>query len=155
MRRSILATSTLTLSISCSLCMGRLPISIPTLVGSNLVDEHFSSCNIEREECSSRCCVHVILRSLVQAMEEVLNDKSFFHAMVWACCNVFLKTFSGFRDCLILELFKTGNPILKGIGFAHRKVLDQKSIGARIPSVKRVIVGVEPHLCFPKQREWE
>ena len=70
-------------------CMGRLPISLPTLVGSNLVDERSSSCNIEGEECSSHCCVHVILRSLVQAMEEVLNGKPFFHAVVWACCNVF------------------------------------------------------------------
>ena len=31
----------------------------------------------------------------------------------------------------------------------------QKSIGARTPSVERILVGVEPHLCFPKQREWE
>jgi len=88
-------------------------------------------------------------------MEEVLNDKPFFHVMVWACCNVFLKTFPGFRDCLILELFKTGNPVPKGVGFAHQKVLDQKSIGTRIPSVESFLVGVEPRLCFPKQREWE
>jgi len=88
-------------------------------------------------------------------MEEVLNGKPFFHAVVWACCNVFLKTFPGFWDCLVLELFKTGNPIPKGIGFAHWKVLDQKSIGAHNPSVERVLVGVEPRLCFPKKREWE
>src|SRR6185503_615962 len=81
-----------------SFCMGRLPICLPTLVGNNLVDEHFSSCNIEGEECSSCCCVHVILRSLVQAMEEVLNDKPFFHAVVWACCCVLQKTFPGFHS---------------------------------------------------------
>ena len=104
--------------------MGRLPISLPTLVGSNLVDERSSSYNIEGEECSSRCCAHVILRSLVQAMEEVLNDKPLFHAVVWACCNVFLETFLGFLDCFVLELLKTGNPVPKGVGFAHRKVLD-------------------------------
>jgi len=144
-----------TVNFMYSLCMGRLPICLPTLVGNNLVDEHSSSCNIEGEECSSRYCVHVILRSLVQAIEEVLNDKLFFHAVVWACCNVFLKTFPGFRDCHILELLKTGNSVPKGIGFAHRKVLDQKSIGARIPSVESFLEGVEPHLCFPKQREWE
>jgi len=88
-------------------------------------------------------------------MEEVLNDKTFFHAVVWACCNVFLKAFPGFRNCLVLELFKTINPVPKGIGFAHRKVLDQKSIGAHIPCVECFLVGVEPRLCFPKQREWE
>ena len=101
------------------------------------------------------CCVHVILQSLVKAMEEVLNDKPFFHTVVWACCNVFLKTFPSFRDCFVLELFKTGNPVPKGIGVAHRKVLDQKSIGAYIPSVECVLVGVERRLCFPKKREWE
>ena len=101
------------------------------------------------------CCVHVILQSLVKAMEEVLNDKPFFHTVVWACCNVFLETFPGFRDCFVLELLKTGNPIPKGIGFAHRKVLDQKSIGARIPCVEFFLEGVEPRLCYPKQREWE
>ena len=88
-------------------------------------------------------------------MEEVLNDEPFFYAMVWACYNVFLKTFPGFRDCLVLELFKTGNPVPKGIGLAHRKILDQKSIGARIPSVEYFLVGVKPRLYFPKQREWE
>jgi len=88
-------------------------------------------------------------------MKDVLNDKPFFHAVVWACCNVFLKTFPDFRDCLILELLKTENPVPKGICFAHRKVLDQKYIGARIPIDECVLVGAEPHLCFSKQREWE
>jgi len=97
----------------------------------------------------------MILRSLVQAMEEVLKDKPFFHAVVWACCNVFLETFLGFLDCFVLELLKTGNPVPKGVGFAHRKVLDQKSIGTRIPSIECMLVGVEPRLCFPNQREWE
>src|SRR6185312_6054351 len=101
------------------------------------------------------CCVHVILQSLVKAMEEVLNDKPFFHTVVWACCNVFLKTFQSFRDCFVLELLKTGNPVSKGVGFAHRKALDQKSIGARIPSAKFFLEGVKPRLCFSKQREWE
>ena len=84
-----------------------------------------------------------------------MNDKPFFHAVVWACCNVFLETFLGFLDCFVLELLKTGNLILKGVGFAHRKVLDQKSIRARIPSVESFLVGVKPRLCFPKQKEWE
>ena len=83
------------------------------------------------------------------------NDKTFFHAVVWACCNVLLKMFPGFQDCFVLELLKTGNPVLKGVDFAHQKVLDQKSIGTRIPSVESFLVGVEPRLCFPKQREWE
>jgi len=95
------------------------------------------------------------LQSLIQAMEEILNDKPFFDAVVWACCNIFLKTFPGIRDSFILELLKAGNPVPKGVGFAHRKVLDQKSIGARIPSVESIHAGVKQRLCFPKQREWE
>ena len=75
--------------------------------------------------------------------------------MVWACCNVFLKTFPGFRDCLVLELLKAGNPIPKGVDFSQWNVLVQKGIGARIPSVESFLVGVEPRLFFPKQREWE
>jgi hypothetical protein len=61
-------------------------------------------------------------------MEEVLNDQPLFHVMVWACCNVLLETFPGFRDYFILELLETGNPIPKGLGFAHQKVLGQECI---------------------------
>jgi hypothetical protein len=77
--------------------MGWLPISLPTLVGGNLVDEHLSSCNVEGEKCSSGCCIYLVLRSLTQAMEEVLDDQPLFDAVVWACCDVFLETFRASR----------------------------------------------------------
>ena len=75
-----------------------------------------------------------------------MNDKPFFHAVVWACYNVFLKTFPGFRDCLVLELFKTGNPIPKGIGFAHREILRQERIGASFPCGEVCFIGVKLRL---------
>jgi hypothetical protein len=100
-----------TINLVYSFYMGQLPIPLLTLVGGNLVDKQLSSCNIEREECSSRCHIHMILRSLAQAMEEVLNDKPFFHVMVLACCNIFVEKFPGFQNCLILELLKTANPV--------------------------------------------
>jgi len=56
-------------------------------------------------------------------MEEVMNDKPFFHAMVWTCFNVFLETIPGFRDYFILELLITRNPVPKGVGSSHQKVL--------------------------------
>jgi hypothetical protein len=88
-------------------------------------------------------------------MEEAWDDHPLFHAVVWACCDVFLETFLSFRDGFILELLKTRNPILKGIGFAHRKVLGQECIRAGNPCGECILVGVEPCLCFPKQKEWE
>jgi hypothetical protein len=52
----------------------------------------------------------------------------------------------------ILELLRTRKPILKGVGSAHRKVLGKEGTGAGIPTVECFLVGVEPHLCFSKQR---
>jgi hypothetical protein len=66
--------------------------------------------------------------------------------------NVLLEMFLGFRDGFILELLETGNPIPKGVGFAHRKALGQECIRSGIPCGECILVGVEPHLCFPKQR---
>jgi hypothetical protein len=86
-------------------------------------------------------------------MEEALNDKPLFHAVLWAWCNVILEMFPGFRNCFILELLEAGNPILNGVGFAHRKVLGQKCIRTGMPGGEWILVGVEPRLCFPKQRE--
>jgi hypothetical protein len=117
-----------TINLVYSFSTGRLPISHPTLVGGNLVDERLSSCNIKGEKCSSCYCIYVVLRSLTQAMEEVLNDQPLFHAVVWACCDVSLEMFPGFGDGFILELLKIGNPIPKGVGFAHRKVLARNAL---------------------------
>ena len=64
---------------------GWLPFSFPTLVGSYLVDQRLCSCNIERKEGTTRCCINVVLGLLIQAMEEVLNDQPLFYAVVWAC----------------------------------------------------------------------
>jgi hypothetical protein len=144
-----------TINLVYSFSTGWLPISLPTLVGGNLVNERLSSCNIESEECTSCCCVYVVLRPLAQATEEVLNDQPFFHSVVWACCNVILEMFPGFWVCLILVLLKTGNPVSKGVGFAHRKVLGQECIRTGITCGECIFVGVEPCLCFPMQRESE
>ena len=99
-----------------------LPFSFLTLVGSYLVNQHLSSCNIERKEGTTRCCVNVVLGLLIQAMEEVLNDQPLFYAVMWACLNVLLETFPDFRDALIWQLLNSGNPFLEGIGLAHWKV---------------------------------
>ena len=56
-------------------------------------------------------------------MEEVLNDQSFFYAVVWACLYVLLEMLPDFRDGLIWQLLDSDDPVPEGIGLAHWKVL--------------------------------
>ena len=80
---------------------GWLLVTSPTLVGSYLVDQRLCSRNIEREKGTIRCCIYVVLGLLIQAMEEVLNNQLFFHAVVWAWLYVLLQMLPGLWDCLI------------------------------------------------------
>ena len=61
---------------------GWLLVTSPTLIGGYLVNKRLRSCNIEREEGTTRCCIYVDLGLLIQAMEEVLDDQPFLHAVV-------------------------------------------------------------------------
>ena len=72
---------------------GRLLVTSPNLVGGYLVNQHLRSRNIEREKGTTRCCIYMVLGLLIQAVEEVLNNQPFLHAMVWACLYVLLHTF--------------------------------------------------------------
>ena len=80
---------------------GRLLVTSPTLIKGYLVNQYLCSRNIEREKGTIRCCIYVVLGLLIQAMEEVLNNQLFFHAVVCACLNVFLWTLPGLWDGLI------------------------------------------------------
>ena len=102
---------------------GWLPFSFPTLAGSYLVNQRLCSRNVKRKERTTCCCVNVVLGLLIQAMEEVLNDQSLFYAVVWKCLYVLLETLPDFRDGLIRQLLNSGDPVPKGIGLAHWKVL--------------------------------
>ena len=44
----------------------------------------------EREEGTTRCCIYVVVSLLIQAVEEILNNQPFLHAVVWACLCVLL-----------------------------------------------------------------
>ena len=96
-----------------------------------------------------------VLSWCVQAIEENLNDQPFLHAMVGACCNVLLESLPSFRNSFIRELLKSRDFASEGFGFAHRKILRQECIGAGFPCSEVCFVGVEPHLRFAEQREWE
>ena len=71
------------------------------MVGNYLVNQRLCSHDVERKERTTRYSVNVVLGLLIQAMEEVLNDQSFFYAVVWACLYVLLETLPDFRDGLI------------------------------------------------------
>jgi len=80
---------------------GWLLVTSPTLIGGYLVNKHLRSGNIEREEGTTRFYIYVVLGLLIQAMEEVLNNQPFFHAVVWACLYVLLQMLPGLWDGLI------------------------------------------------------
>ena len=80
---------------------GWLLFTSPTLIGGYLVYQRLHSHNIKREEGTTSCCIYVVLGLLIQAVEEVLNNQPFFHAVVWACLYVLLQTLPGLWNCLI------------------------------------------------------
>ena len=80
---------------------GWLLVTSPTLIGGYLVNKCLCSRNIKREERTTRCYIYVVLGLLIQAMEEVLNNQLFFHAVVWAWLYVLLQMLPGLWDGLI------------------------------------------------------
>jgi hypothetical protein len=50
------------------------------------------------------------------------------------CSDIILQVFPCLGDGLIRELLKPKDLLLKGIGFAQRKKLGEKCIGALLPS---------------------
>ena len=68
--------------------------------------------------------------------------------------NVLLEMLPCFRNQLIKLLLGARNFPMKGAGLAHREKLLEECIGALLPSDGFILVGVEPLLRLPKQREW-
>ena len=91
----------------------------------------------------------------VQAMEETLNNQSFLHAVVGACCNIFLKSLPSFRDGFLRELLKPRDLAPEGICLSQREIHGSECIGTGIPSSELCFIGVAPHLRFAEQREME
>ena len=52
-------------------------------------------------------------------------------------------------------MLKSGDLAPEGICLAHQELLGQECIGIGIQGSKVCFVGVEPHLRFAEQREWE
>jgi hypothetical protein len=62
-------------------------------------------------------------------MIEDLDDEPLIHAMMGACRDIILQTFSCLGDGLIRELLKPRDLVPEGIGFAQWKKLGEKYIG--------------------------
>ena len=90
---------------------GWLLVTSPTLIGGYHVDQRLRARNIEREKGATRCCIYMVLGFLIQAVEEVLNNQQFLHAVLWACLYVLLQMLPGLWDYL-----------------AHREVFGQECI---------------------------
>jgi hypothetical protein len=66
-------------------------------------------------------------------MIEALDDEPLLHAVARACSDIILQEFPCLGDGLIHELRKPRVLVLEGIGFAQRKKLGEKCIGALLP----------------------
>jgi hypothetical protein len=66
-------------------------------------------------------------------MIEALDDEPLLHAVMGACRDIILQAFPCLDDSLIHELLKQRDLVPKGIGFAQKKKLGEKCIGALLP----------------------
>jgi hypothetical protein len=70
----------------------------------------------------------------VVELDRSLDDEPFLHAMMGACRDIILQAFPCLGDGLIHEFLIPRDLVLEGIGFAQRKKLGEKCIGALLPS---------------------
>jgi hypothetical protein len=64
---------------------------------------------------------------------EALDDEPLLHAVIGACRDIILQMFPCLGDGLIRELLKPRDLVPESIGFAQRKKLREKCIGALLP----------------------
>jgi hypothetical protein len=76
-------------------------------------------------------------------MIEALDDKPLFHAVMGACRDIIMQAFSCLDDGLIRELQKSRDLAPEGIGFAQRKKLGEKCIGALPPGLHYLLIGIK------------
>jgi hypothetical protein len=67
-------------------------------------------------------------------MIEALDDEPLLHVVMRACIDIILLAFPCLSNGLICELLKSRYLVPEGIGFAQRKKLGEKYIGALLPN---------------------
>src|ERR671937_326051 len=119
---------------------------IPSLVNNHFLNEVLSILDVMLQECSSSGSIKVTTGQTGQAMVESLNEEPFLYPMMRTGANVLLEAFPCFENRLVCLLLEAGDLSTKGAGFAHRKELLKKRIGALLPSGDFTLVGIEPLL---------
>jgi hypothetical protein len=66
-------------------------------------------------------------------MIEALDDEPLLHVVMGACRDIILQTFSCLGDGFIRELLNPKDLVPESIGFAQRKKIHEKCIGALLP----------------------
>jgi hypothetical protein len=77
-------------------------------------------------------------------MIEALDDEPLLHAVMGACRDIILQALPYLGNGFIRELLKGRDLVLRGIGLAQWKKLGEKHIGAFLPGLHCLLVGIEP-----------
>ena len=93
----------------------------------------------------------MLLGSVVEAMEEVLDDQPLFHAVVGAGCNVFLESFLRLRHRFICELLEAQDAIPQSTSLPEWEVLGEEGIGTCGPHRHGGTIQVEPLFSLSHQ----
>jgi hypothetical protein len=113
--------------------VGLSVLRIPALVRGHLLNQFTSFLNTERKERTSSSSIYMLPGLLNQPLIEALDDEPLLHAVMGACRDIILQALPCLGDGLIRELLKPRDLVPEGIGFAQRKKLGKKCIGALLP----------------------
>jgi hypothetical protein len=125
-------------------CAGLCALLILDLVRGHLLNQFTSFLNTESEERTSSTSIYMLLGWENQPMIEAFDDEPLLHAMMGACSDIILQAFPCLSDGLIRELLKPRDLVPEGFGFAQRRKLDKKCIGALLPVWHCLLIGIEP-----------
>jgi hypothetical protein len=124
--------------------VGLSVLLILALVRGHLLNQFMSFLNTESEERISNSNIYMLPGWVNQPMIEDLDDEPLLHAVMGACRDIILQTFTCLGDGLICELLKPRDLVPKGIGFPQWKKHGEKCIGALLPGWHFLLIGIEP-----------
>jgi hypothetical protein len=123
---------------------GLSALLIPALVRGHLLNQFMSFLNTESEQRTSSSSIYMLPGWANQPMIEALDDESLLHVVMGACRDIILQVFPCLSDGLIRVLLKPRDHVPEGIGFAQRKKLGEKCIGALLPGWHCQLIEIEP-----------